>query len=340
MKKIISFIVALMFSSLALAAPNITQVTYTDDGYLEIRGSGFGSKSPVQPLVWMDFEAGNSSALSRFDPATPIGGTAIADPDRQGNRVLLFDASSWQSSGGPRGAIFESDRLYINLQRYYRFAINNPDLLGSSGGGGLNLKVIRLWTGFTQPHINNIYFGYQGKEGLSSGRIAAEYSGVQTNWTGDTAPQKALSWLNEEFFYQASDIDQQNGVFQYVRDGIAARARLEQHRTSERPNRYRQLWFDQVSNYSLPNPLEILYDNIYVDETYARVLVTNAATPGEYQWAKMQIPVEWRDDFIRVKAQLDHLASPQVYLYVFNAQNQTQAQGYRLCPRCPKPPAI
>src|SRR5690606_29633441 len=137
MKKIISFIVALMFSSLALAAPNITQVTYTDDGYLEIRGSGFGSKSPVQPLVWMDFEAGNSSALSRFDPATPIGGTAIADPDRQGNRVLLFDASSWQSSGGPRGAIFESDRLYINLQRYYRFAINNPDLLGSSGGGGL-----------------------------------------------------------------------------------------------------------------------------------------------------------------------------------------------------------
>lgn len=333
--------VALSFVSFSVgvsAQPAIEHLNFTEDGYLEIHGRNFGSKPEVRPLLWLSFEGENPSLVSRYQSNNRVNGTVVGDPKDPANKVLTYDARVSGGSGGPENTSFDSDRLYINLRRYYDFQLNNPTLTASTGG--LNLKVLRLWTSFEKPHINNIYLGYQGKEGLSSGRIVGEYTDDKTNWLGSQTPFVGFKWTSEEVIYRAGDIDQYNGVFQYIRDGRMAKSEGERTRTSERPLRYTKLYFDQVSNYTLSHPLKVYYDDIYVDDTYSRVVIKDSSASNAYTRAIPQVPVEWRNDYIKVKLHTAERGEKEIYVYVYNANNQSNSKGFRACPQCPKAPQI
>ncbi len=310
----------------------------SDEGYIEIFGSGFGDKPNAKPLLWLDFESGIDFSLSRTELSIDdINGKIVSDPDNLDNSVLIYDAKG-NGSGGPEDIEFDSDKLFISVKRYYNFDIDDPELTGSSGG--LNLKVLRLWASYTSPDINNIYLGYQGTEGNNSGRIYAEYTGQSTNWVGSTAPQKGFDWLNEEVIYEASNIDAQNGIFQYIRNGKYAKSTEARHRTSDRPKRYGVLVFDQVSNYSLSSPLEIMYDDIYVDESYHRLVLTDSKSADKYSESVIQIPIEWSDTYIKAKVRTKSINNGNQYLHVYDGKNVSTAEGLRFCPECPVAPII
>lgn len=329
----------ILLSAISMAAraePVIEKVNITSDGHIEIYGSGFSAKKNVEPLYWFDFTPRPRSLSRNFLDLSKLDGKSITQlVDGIDNKVLSFDAQVGSAWGPSSGLEFNSDRLYINLRRFYDFQITDAERWSSSGG--LNLKVIRLWAGFSQPNINNIYVGYQGKEGVTSGRIVGEYTDKKTNWLGRSAPHKGFEWVNEELIYKTSDIDTANGVFQYIQNGKFANSEGEMNRTSERPLRYKMLFLDQVSNYNKAKPLEVFYDDIYIDETYHRVVLTDSASSDRYSRAVIQIPVEWRDDYI--KARLRDVSKNAVYLYVFDESNQSNKKGIRVCPRCPVPPA-
>src|SRR5690606_28425301 len=107
------------------AQPAIDQVKFTDDGHLEIFGKNFGTKAQVKPLAWLDFEGGSPSVLSRFSSSNKVNGNVVTDPVNAPNKVLLFDGKS-KGSGGPEAVDINSDRIYMNLRRYYGFQIINP----------------------------------------------------------------------------------------------------------------------------------------------------------------------------------------------------------------------
>lgn len=339
-------LLATLFSSAVSAQPIVEDIKFVDGQYIEIRGKNFGSKNEAKPLVWIDFEEQNSSFLARLQAASKVNGaisssfnlaTGIVAPKETNNSnvFLKFDAKVG-NAGGPSEITFNSDHLYVNLRRNYQFDLTDPRLTSSTHG--LNLKVLRMWASFQPPNVNNMYLGYQGKEGNNSGRIVGEYTDEKTNWLGATAPYVGFEWLNEELIYKTSDIDQANGVFQYIRNGVYAKSEGERNRTSARPLRYSMLFFDQVSNYTLATPLEILYDDIYVDDTYSRVVLTDSNTSRSYGRAIPQIPVEWRDDFIKVKINRSDSQSKEFFLYVYDSDNESNVAGVRFCPECPKPP--
>jgi hypothetical protein len=339
MKSISFFMVVISLAATfsVSAAPVIDRIQPTTDGYIEIFGSGFGVKEKVQPLVWLDFES-PSSLLSRpLLSLEPVNGILTKDLLNQSNTVLEYDAKS-RGAGGPQGVKFNSDELYINLRRYYKFSIDDSRFAGSTGG--VNLKTVRLWAGFDAPNINNIYLGYQGKEGVNSGRIFTEYTDEIATWTGSTAPQRGHKWLNEEIIYKTSNIDAHDGIFQYILNGERAKSKPVRNRTSARPKKYEFLYFDQVSNYSLTAPLEIIYDDLYVDDSYHRVILTDSESPQDYSRAIVQIPVEWKDDYIKVKMRTMDQTGTGLYLHVYDGNNKTSKKGVRFCPECPKPPSL
>jgi hypothetical protein len=325
-----------LISRMVYAEPVIDHIVATEDGYIEIYGKGFTEKKNPAPLVWLDFESPQSSSFTASLTGAVVG-TVVLDPKLPSNKVLYFDASVG-GSGGPEGVKFDSDELYVSLRRFYKFNIDDPKFSGSSGG--LNLKVMRLWASFNAPNNNNFYFGYQGKEGLTSGRMVSEHTSDVANWVGPTAPQKGMEWLSEEMIYKSSNVDMADGTFQYIRNGEPARLKPLRNRTSDKPQRYRMLFLDQVSNYSLSTPLEILYDDIYVDESYHRVVLTDSETPLNYSVAIMQIPVEWRDDYIKVKARSGKGKGVGTYIHVYDKNNRSTKKGARFCPGCPKPPVL
>jgi hypothetical protein len=319
----------------ARAEPVIEKVDITSDGHIEIYGSGFTAKKQAEPLYWFDFTPRPKSLSRVFLDLSKLNGNSITQlVEGVDNKVLSFDAQVGRAWGPSSGLEFNSDKLYVNMRRYYDFDITDPERWSSSGG--LNLKVIRLWAGFTAPNTNNIYLGYQGKEGVVSGRIVGEFTDKKTNWVSRTAPHKSFEWVNEELIYKTSDINIANGVFQYIQNGTFAKSEGEMNRTSERPLRYKMLFLDQVSNYNKAKPLEVFYDDIYIDETYHRVVLTDSASSDKYSRAVVQIPVVWRDNYI--KARLRDVSKNAVYLYVFNESNQSNKKGVRVCPKCPEPP--
>lgn len=343
--KLVPLVAALLSINL-YAQPVVEDIRYVDDQYIEIRGKNFGSKNEAKPLVWMDFEEQNHSLFSRLQSLSKVNGAissvgdfalnpGASDDSVSINAFLKFDAKVG-NSGGPSEISFNSDTLYVNLRRNYQFDLSDPKLTASAQG--LNLKTLRMWASFQPPNVNNMYLGYQGREGKNSGRIVGEYTDEKTNWLGGTAPFVGFEWINEELIYKTSDINQANGVFQYIRNGIYAKSEGERHRTTDRPQRYSMLFFDQISNYTLTNSLEILYDDIYVDDTYSRVVLTDSKNSRSYSRAIPQIPVEWRDDFIKVKINRSNSQSKEFFLYVYNRENESNLSGIRFCPECPKPP--
>jgi len=327
-------IVLMSAATSSVAAPVVDRVVQSEDGYLEIFGSGFGEKAHAAPLYWNSFDGDESVHLSRIPTLdNELNGSVIEL--EKGNRVLSFDLSNGKA-GGPQNIVLEAPRMYLSVKRLYQFSLDDQSILSSAGG--LNLKKNRLWAGFKSPENNNIYLGYQGNEGIHSGRIVSEFTGHKTNWLGESAPQLGFQWLNEEIIYQSSGVDQINGVFSYILNGMDAKSQDDIHRTKERSSLYKYVYLDQVSNYKSDRPIVVLYDDLYIDDALNRVVVTDSEQHKQYDSADVQIPQIWRDDYIKIFPR--KLKGKEVYLYVYDSDGKTHRKGFRVCPDCPKPPLI
>lgn len=327
----------LTFPLYAFAAPVITKATVTGE-YVEVWGSGFGTKTNVKPLVWLDYETENDAALYRLNIDTlKSNGTIVPEINKSTNKVLKFDLKS-HASGGPEQLPFNSNYLYVSMRRFYNFDMTNPELLASAGGGGLNLKPFRLWTEWSSKvKAHSILFGYQGKEGIESGRITPELTEEFSQWTGSTVKFKPFVWFTQEYLYNSSELNVRNGLLQIYTDGKKGGSRPMTTITTLYPEKYKFLFFDQVSNYNLLTPLEVYYDDIYIDDTHARIVLNNAPSPSDYSQTYPLIPVAWTDTYVKAKLTKTAKEHPSFCLYVYDESNAPNSQGF--CPIRPKAPA-
>lgn len=321
----------------AWATPSITSVegTTSDNSTLTINGTGFTSKPYAKPLIWMDFNSNEQTDpnLSRFQGSLTVNGTleATLTPDGKGGALK---STLGDKPAGPVGITFSSNELYIYVQRYYDFSIANPANWGSMG---LNLKTTRMWSNFgTGGH--DILLGYQGKEGVDSARITAELTQNGSVWPGAKAEQVADKWLQEEFVYKASDLNQQDGIFDYIRNGQSAYTQKFITRTSAYPSLYKMLFFDQVSNGLAPN-LHVYYDNIYVDDVLNHVVISNSPTYDQASTRVIEVPVSWSDNQIKIHFRSGRLSGKDYYIYVIDKDGNANPNGFHVCPHCPNAPS-
>lgn len=80
------------------------------------------------------------------------------------------------------------------------------------------------------------------------------------------------------------------------------------------------------------------FDDIYIDNTFARVVLGNASTYDGSAIREMQIPSAWSNTSITVTVNLGRLGTSS-YLYVFDADGNVNANGIPVgCLSCPSPP--
>jgi len=310
--------------------------TLANGGTITITGNGFGTKANARPLYYWDFStSASNSPLSRSvyseDFAGALSNAVVAPGSRMAMRRDMAGASGAFGPGSQSGVPFSSNTLYVWAKKYYGF-----QLAADSAANGMNLKFFRLWYNWT----HDCYTGYQGAMGDNSGRTMPEQTQESARWWN--MPHEGNRWLIDEWEYRTSDVDQPNGIFNYIRDGIAAYPRTTSTfrlRTSAFSQPYDHFFFDQISNNELSPGKYLYFDSIYVDDTWQRVVISTEATwqnaefgSGSRRAREIQIPTLWNNTQIQVNVRKGGIANLEsAYLYVLNsAGNPISTTGFAL----------
>jgi hypothetical protein len=72
------------------------------------------------------------------------------------------------------------------------------------------------------------------------------------------------------------------------------------------------------------------FDDVYVDNTFARVIVGNNPSYGLCSIVEPQVPISWSSGEIRVRVNLGALSGGSAYLFVFDSNNESNATGFEI----------
>lgn len=298
---------------------------------ITIQGTGFGTKTNAKPLYWADFENGlNPTALGRkatWDSVerTPEWTTVRAAGGTHSIRWDLGIATTTNNNPGLTLKNISASRLYIYAKRYHTRVTAN------------NSKIYRFWYSDNWP-TNNWYWGAPA----SGGGLAYANTDVRTLYY--TLPP-AGQWNTEETLYQDSTgPGAANGIIaQYLNGVLRSEAGVDHNyilRNGTYPNSYNNF---AIENYcdGFPTGSWVYYDDIYMDDSWARVMIGNAPTFAASTQREIQIPSAWSDTSITVQLNQGALSGfDKAYLYVFDANGNVNSAGYPLCSNCPSAPSL
>ncbi len=334
-----------MLPVITLAQPFISDISTTNlvqGTKVTITGGNFGEKNPAAPIYWADFESGiNPSQLGQktsWDSYNRNMSLTNARTHVNSTRSVRWNAGSdigdrsdpRRSDTGHFLMTGEFPRVYIYVNRFYDYNV---------GSFNMNHKIWRFWN-TTNGYSNNIRTGYSG----SSGNTGAEYTGL--TGSGLDKHPKAIAnseWLTQEVIYKAGDINVANGLFTYIENGLYIGNKSDYRmRTSSYPGTYDYFFIqDDISNEaSFKDNLWIYYDDVYMDNTWARVMIGDAPTWEASRNRAVQIPSQWSNTSITFtvnKGQFTNINTG--YLYVFDADGNVNSNGMPLCTDCPKTPS-
>lgn len=279
--------------------------SFRDDTVL-VRGSGFGTKIPAAPVIWADFE--NIDLRPTFLGQKAVWDdvqnlTLSSDNNRAGS--LLCAQGTWAT--GKNSFSFRVDkrfwtRIYHYQKRYYTFSATG------------NQKFWRLWP-TTGP--NNFIAAY-----LNGGAVA--YNEIDTSnpdrFQGNV--YQSGRWLTEEFHWE------HGGLWEYSRDGVVVQ-RMEN--VNNGPNTLEQLRTDNFtdSTHLPPAGASVYMDDIYIDDTLARVVLADKPTMAQSTLREIQIPLSWAEESIVIKPRADAWQNGQTaYLYVFDPDGSVNLPGF------------
>ena len=338
-------------SPVVFAEPNITGTTGNfDEGQrITISGTGFGNKSRPGPLVWDDFEdgsdgtliAGRAPAVENLARAwTWDDYTAQTHRPRYGNgRVRPNSSLSSEHDfiGGTYNNSLEidfpvqntGDEVYFSFYYYYDKISNN-------------------WSRNHKPWIvygNTGYYpaAYDGWGNPSDGdgtfRNSVQDSGDtgQTLWSSPELNQVEGEWIRIEGFLRVSGPNQNNGAWNlwvHRPDAPSPNIRLEQfddsYKTRSGNNFWQQWHFGSYHDNGPTNAEARIYiDDLYFDDTQARIELCDRPTWVSCTQREHQIPVNWSANSVEFEMNAGAFATAEdVYLYVVDAQGSVNPQGF------------
>lgn len=337
-------------SSSIFAQPAVTAVsgTLNQGASVTITGSGFGTKAAAAPLKWENFENGalgsNLSTLgwSTYNVSGSSPAPSVSDLNAYGQGTKSAIKNIRQGIEDFSGSYFTgfggATEGYISL--YFNW--NTAD--GSSPSGGGIFKWIRFNTNQVYSGVPSFGQTYQPGwfyEYFNSGtsrntvwnQYDAKYTPPRGNWSrmemhwklsnpGGTSNGMAETWVNF-----AKNMNQVNVVTRQSGDNSTIYSVLLPQMCSGAGENYR-----------------IFVDDVYIDNTIARVEIGDASTWGACTKRELQIPTAWSDRSISVKVNQGALGNLQTaYLYVVDANGNVNSNGYPLslqasAPTVPNPP--
>lgn len=220
-----------------------------DGAEIIVNGSNFNVPSvDPRPVLYFDGNSADFSPLGKSTSASESNGTLqfasnaeVAPFGSAVGSIRYTPAPGGSSLATIGGFQIDGEFLYVAQPRYFNhdiYAFDQADY---------NLKNWRMWqlnSGGSIDHGNTFY-------GVRENILSTEGSpGDNADFISNTVPEN--DWQYVEALFIESDVDTKNGVFLIKFDGQYP-GNLDEYkitRTSQYPDSYKRLFFDQRSNAS------------------------------------------------------------------------------------------
>lgn len=349
----------------ALGAPLITGVSSAaaHGTTVTITGSGFGSKSPAAPLVWADGESGSatdfftellpSEAGSSYNTAFRSTIRGEAQAHSRSTRYLTgahypgtgsttgYNVSAYIYAGAPLSRTFVSFSYKVDT----RFA----DPLSFTFND--NYKLLTFQNNSTQHYAGcgtGCSYWYWSNYGVSEFIWKSPFWTAKSKTDGSgTSSMYGSSWTHvpgnwTKLEFEGRHATSGNGA------GLRAYANGTKIHDVSGYNEPFSVYGVGIGGFFRPYghtdlsgvPVSWRYfDDIYIDTTWARVMIGNASTWTASTVREPQIPLSWSSTSITVKINQGRIASlGQAYLYVVDSSGAVNSSGFPLCSTCPNAP--
>ncbi len=324
-------LVILLGASGVLAAPDVTSVSSAsllDGAVFTLDGGGFGAKEHDAPLKWDDFTGGNpGDVVSGWHTESHVAGYEPRYSTER-TRVPGGQSSFQEFFAGPEGNQYNSTLGFCE-QQIGRIYISGWFYNETGGGPSRNVKILALRGG--RPGMWSLPNGRMDLyPSTSSGHAyVADCSGTERgdDWSlhGDIY---SGAWHRLEVWFDIGT-PTGGGEFMIWRDlnvWASVDGTFIDDPSCMLTNIYFMSYFAVDTNDA---SMDWYWDEIYVDDTPARVEIGDAPTWDACEHREIQVPQSWSADRITVAANQGSLpAGSQLYLYVVDANGVTNAEGF------------
>lgn len=304
--------------TISLAPPSVSH-----GQSIAITGLGFGTKSPAQPYLWAPFEGSiNPSSLgtkTSWDVNESMAYNSSEGAGGKGCAKATDNSGTWTLGVNTNGVIGWNDfsqKMYLFRKVKINFPIDNK-----------NWKSWRLWANnYTYP---NIYIQLGSSMNLMNQESNSSCGYLQN---GDAARNNQLNnFASEELIMRAnSGAGVEDSSFVYTSNGTTVT-----NDTScdlDRALAQMVLIFPAhgvIANATMGSSDRTWYDDIYLDNTWARVMIADASTWAASTHKEPQIPSAWSVSNITVTVNSGTFTTgQQAYLYVVDSTGAVNSNGY------------
>jgi len=348
---LISTSILLSAGSYAYAAPVVSSVsgTLTHGSTLIINGNGFGIKGTAAPLVWENFEWGNDGdeihGMNEWAQAN-YGGTINTQIDTTQSYGVDFRSSYYfvdppEGSQAPedeefgfiRKSFAESDQVYVS----YMVRIEQ-----TPGSGARMWKLGRIVNWSARPIYNEP--PYMGVTWWPSEWDSHYDIGGRQIEVFSSGGYIANTWHRIEMWMKlSSPADTANGELEFWRNySRRPPSNITITRTVSVANEKIDTFISPHSYVnSIGGKYEIWMDDLYIDNTKARIEICNSSKWSMKTHCEIQIPTAWSADSITATINQGGFSNlKDAYLYIIDANGNVSNSGIGvvLCLECPSPP--
>ena len=348
-----------MIATAAYAQPSIspaTPVTFREGETLTILGDGFGSKGTgqrIRPLLWDDFEAGtNGDAIpTDSNPAQTDSWTYASGSIRYSTRNNLpgsLMCSEHDMSGNGVDPTARHANLYFATDKLMDDPSNRMFISfwtrPSWGTADEYFHQIKLWRLNSQDdrflNFKNSHWGPEGSSHIYTRSVGQDLPGGDVTYYG--VPFEDEKWFKIEFQAAQSSVGQPDG-FVRVWHGRPNGPMLMVYNAPAVVTTGNGLYWDQlqIGQYATNLALGIdsgtinYFDDVYMDNTWARVEIGDEPTWDACTHREMQIPSSWVDnsanpdepDKITIEVNQGSLPYGTAYLYVVDEDGSRNENG-------------
>lgn len=306
-----------------------------DDGQaITLAGSGFGTKSPAAPILWESFENGvsgqsitNSSNWTVYPSESTNGGLYSTTASNNGNQSA-YSRVTGPNITGSMGS-FNTSNYFLGSpqsQLYYSYQWR----FTSSGDDYAVVKMGRMNTG------TNLYNG-DGNLAISSFNPLAgagtyafyEVGGSYADQEYVINPRDSV-WTRHELFKKNSTPGVANGAVWLAVDG---QSEIDSPSVMTRAADNYELHSSIILGLMAANmrnngDIRMWVDDVYVDNTLARVELCPGSTWASRGVCSIQIPSVWSDTSITATVNTGNFNTGQTaYLYVVDRNGVVSGNG-------------
>lgn len=356
--RLIAFL--LLFPTCLYSAPSITGVngTASHGQSITISGSGFGAKDSASPVAWDDLEDGVCDTTATVGSWTNVYETQISTSQQRhanstynGHLDFNGDQGAQPECGFAGGA--NAPKWYV---QYWFFLADNFAFASSINDSLGNIKIFRMWdTGSNNnfamaahgrydvaavfEYINQTYnwqpviSGYDWVDEVLGHGEKTYSDNAYIGWREYENDISTGSWHLFQFEYASSDIDTENGVLNMWFNGtqIIGKETLTT-RTSTYTDHMRPFivgFYDSHPTTNNDGANDFYIDDVYIDNTWARVEIGDAPSYNSCTHREIQIPTSWATGEITSTVNQGSFSDGTAYLFVVDADGAV-SDGYEI----------